>query len=48
MKASLDKKSSIKTNKTLKNYENLIYNEEKGLLYDPLTNKYYDIKAKYT
>ena len=46
MKVSLDKKSSIKTVKTLKNYENLVYNEEKGLLYDPSTNKYYDIKAK--
>ena len=46
MKMSLDKKSTLKSNKTLKNYENLVYIEEKGLLYDPLTNKYYDIKAK--
>ena len=46
MKVSLDKKNSIKSNRTIKNYENLIYNEEKGLLYDPITNKYYDIKAK--
>ena len=46
MKASLDKKNSIKSKGTLKNYENLVYDEEKGLLCDPLTNKYYDIKAK--
>ena len=46
MKMSLDKKSTLKSNKTLKNYENLVYIEEKGLLYDPVTNKYYDIKAK--
>ena len=46
MKVSLDKKNSIKSKGTFKNYENLVYNEEKGLLYDPLTNKYYDIKAK--
>ena len=46
MKVSLDKKNSLKTTKTFKNYENLIYIEEKGLLFDPLTNKYYDIKAK--
>ena len=46
MKASLDKKNSLKSTKTFKNYENLIYIEEKGLLFDPLTNKYYDIKAK--
>ncbi len=47
MKVSLDKKNSLlNATKTLKNYENLIYNEEKGLLYDPITNKYYDIKEK--
>ena len=46
MKVSLDKKNSLKSTKTFKNYENLIYIEEKGLLFDPLTNKYYDIKAK--
>ena len=46
MKMSLDKKSTLKSNKTLKNYENLVYIEEKGLLYDPVTNIYYDIKAK--
>ena len=46
MKVSLDKKNSIKSKGTFKNYENLVYNEEKGLLYDPLTNKCYDIKAK--
>ena len=45
MKVSLDK-NIIKRKETLKNYENLIYDEEKGLLFDPITNKYYDIKAK--
>ena len=46
MKVSLDKNSSLNRKGTIKNYENLIYNEEKGLLFDPITNKYYDIKAK--
>ena len=47
MKVSLDKKNSLlNATRTLKNCENLVYNEEKGLLYDPLTNKYYDIKEK--
>jgi len=45
-KVSLDKNSSLNRKGTFKNYENLIYNEEKGLLFDPITNKYYDIKAK--
>jgi len=45
MKVSLDK-NSIKRKGTFKNYENLEYIEEKGLLYDPITKLYYDIKAK--
>ena len=45
MKASLDK-NSIKRKGTFKNYENLEYIEEKGLLYDPISKLYYDIKAK--
>ena len=47
MKVSIDKKNSLmSTNRILKNYENLIYNPDKGLFYDPKTNIYYDIKAK--
>ena len=47
MKMSIDKKSNLmNTNRILKNYENLIYNQDKGLFYDPKTNKYYDIKSK--
>ena len=47
MKCSIDKKNSLKaTNRILKNYENLIYNQDKGLFYDPNTQIYYDIKAK--
>ena len=47
MKCSMDRKNGLmNTNRILKNYENLIYNQEKGLFYDPKTNIYYDIKAK--
>ena len=47
MKCSIDKKNSLKaTNRILKNYENLVYNQDKGLFYDPNTKIYYDIKAK--
>ena len=47
MKCSMDKKNNLmSTNRILKNYENLIYNPDKGLFYDPKTNIYYDIKAK--
>ena len=47
MKCSMDKKNGLmNTNRILKNYENLIYNQDKGLFYDPKTNIYYDIKAK--
>ena len=47
MKCSMDKKSNLMTtNRILKNYENLIYNQDKGLFYDPKTNIYYDIKTK--
>ena len=45
MKVSLDK-NNIKRKGTFKNYENLEYIEEKGLLFDPITKLYYDIKAK--
>ena len=45
MKCSIDK-SLMNTNRILKNYENLIYNQDKGLFYDPKTKIYYDIKAK--
>ena len=42
-----DKKNAfMSTNRILKNYENLIYNQDKGLFYDPKTDIYYDIKAK--
>ena len=45
MKCSMNKNNNlINTNKILKNYENLIYNPDKGLFYDPKTNIYYDIK----
>ena len=47
MKCSMEKKNILmNTNRILKNYENLIYNQDKGLFYDPKTNIYYDIKAK--
>ena len=47
MKRSVDKKNTLmNTNRILRNYENLIYNQEKGLFYDPKTNIYYDVKAK--
>ena len=47
MKCSMDRKNGLmNTNRILKNYDNLIYNQEKGLFYDPKTNIYYDIKAK--
>ena len=47
MKCSIDKKNTLKaTNRILKNYENLVYNQDKGLFYDPNTKIYYDIKAK--
>ena len=35
----------LNTNRLLKNYENLVYNQDKGLFYDPKTNIYYDIKS---
>ena len=44
---NMDKKNSfVNTNRILKNYENLIYNQDKGLFYDPKTKIYYDVKAK--
>ena len=47
LKKSVDKRSTLmNTNRILRNYENLIYNQEKGLFYDPKTNIYYDVKAK--
>ena len=47
LKRSVDKKNTLmNTNRILRNYENLIYNQEKGLFYDPKTNIYYDVKAK--
>ena len=47
LKRSIDKKNTLmNTNRILRNYENLIYNQEKGLFYDPKTNIYYDVKAK--
>jgi len=47
LKKSVDKRSTLmNTNRILRNYENLIYNQEKGLFYDPKTNIYYDLKAK--
>ena len=43
--------SRISTNsnnnyKVIKNYENLIYDEEEGIYFDPKTKIYYDIKNK--
>ena len=32
--------------KVIKNYENLIYDEEEGIYFDPNTKIYYDIKNK--
>ena len=47
LKKSIDKRNTLmNTNRILRNYENLIYNQEKGLFYDPKTNIYYDVKAK--
>jgi hypothetical protein len=47
MKCSMDRKNGLmNTNRILRNYENLIYNQDKGLFFDPKTNIYYDIKAK--
>ena len=47
MKCSMDRKNGLmSTNRILKNYENLVYNADKGLFQDPVTNIYYDIKAK--
>ena len=47
MKCSIDRKNGLmSTNRILRNYENLIYNQDKGLFFDPKTNIYYDIKAK--
>ena len=47
LKCSMNKKNTLmNTNRILRNYENLIYNQDKGLFYDPKTNIYYDIKAK--
>ena len=50
MMNSIDKKNSIlkmstNTNRVLKNYENLIYDQSKGYYLDPKTNIYYDIKS---
>ena len=45
VKCSIDKKNMLNTNRLLKNYENLVYNQDKGLFYDPKTNIYYDIKS---
>jgi len=47
LKKSVDKRNALmNTNRILRNYENLVYNQDKGLFYDPKTNIYYDIKAK--
>lgn len=50
LKCSIDRRDKknafMSTNRILKNYENLIYNQDKGLFYDPKTDIYYDIKAK--
>jgi hypothetical protein len=47
LKNSVDKRNALmNTNRILRNYENLVYNQDKGLFYDPKTNIYYDIKAK--
>jgi len=47
LKKSIDKRNALmNTNRILRNYENLVYNQDKGLFYDSKTNIYYDIKAK--